>query len=70
MNIFGIILDQMISCRGWRTFAPAFIAGCVAVGIYFTVGFKESWESLMLVGVLVSVLVGIAWQHIHEKQDS
>jgi uncharacterized membrane protein YccC len=70
MNILEIIIDQLIRCRGWRTFLPVFIGGCIAVGIYFTVGFKEPWESLMLVGVLVSVLVGIAWQHFYEKQDS
>jgi uncharacterized membrane protein YjjP (DUF1212 family) len=70
MNILGIIFDLLFNGRGWRTFVPVFIAGCIAIGIYFTVGFKEPWESLMLVGVLVSVLVGIAWQHNHEKQDS
>jgi len=70
MDIFGILLDQVCKYHGWRFYVPLFVAACVAITIYFTVGFVEPWASVALVVALVCVLTGIGWQYIHEKHDA
>jgi ABC-type transport system involved in cytochrome bd biosynthesis fused ATPase/permease subunit len=67
IDIFELIMEQLLRTHGLRFYCPLLIAFLVACIVHFTVGWTDVSVTIMIIITLIATIAATAWQHLYEQ---